>query len=122
MSGERRTYTMTTFTVVPGREAEFIDAWRDAAAAAMEFVPGAIMGQILHDRMNPRRLVAMGVWEDTAAVETWRGLPEYDTFVMRVAGLCEEIDRFTLDAVARASRDLGSLETVGRFTQPRREP
>ena len=117
MPGERRTYTITTFTLSAGREAEFIDAWRDAAAAALEFVPGAVMGQILRDRADPRRIIALGVWEDTAAIEKWRSLPEYETFALRVAFICEEIDRYTLDTVARATRDLEDQGSARRFTQ-----
>jgi heme-degrading monooxygenase HmoA len=106
MSGSRRVYTMTTFTVMNGREAEFIDAWKDAAAAALEFVPGAVMGEILHDRSSPNRIVAFGVWEDVAAVELWRALPEYATFATTVVEVCDEVERYNLDVIARASREI----------------
>jgi heme-degrading monooxygenase HmoA len=98
---------MTTFRVIPGREAQLIEAWKAAAAAALEFVPGAAVGQLLQDLGNPLRLVALGAWDDVDAVALWRALPEFTSFAALALTLCDEVERYTLDVIGRATREAG---------------
>ncbi len=101
----RRIYTLMAFTASPGQESAVVDLWTEMASSSMERVPGALMGEILQDPADPRRLFALGVWVDQQSLELWRRLPEYRRFFERLLPLCEEVERRNLTVLARAVKD-----------------
>lgn len=93
------------FTASPGQESAVVDLWTEMASLSLERVPGALMGEILQDPSDPRRLFALGVWLDPQSLELWRHLPEYRQFFARLLPLCEEVERRSLTVLARAVKD-----------------
>jgi heme-degrading monooxygenase HmoA len=93
-------YTLGEWNVKPGREDEFVAAWREMAEwTADEFAPGAT-AVLVRDRANPSRFVSFGPWESEELVQAWR---ESDGFGSRVGRILELLDGFvpqTLDPVA----------------------
>lgn len=101
----QRVYTLMAFTASPGQESAVVDLWTEMASSSLERVPGALMGEILQDPTDPRRLFALAIWLDQPSFEFWRRLPEYRHFFQRLLPLCEEVERRSLAVLARAVKD-----------------
>lgn len=101
----QRVYTLMAFTAAPGQESAVVDLWTQMASSSLERVPGALMGEILQDPSDPRRLFALGIWLDQPSLELWRRMPEYRRFFERVLPLCEEVERRNLTVLTRAVKD-----------------
>ena len=92
-------YTLGIWTVKPGREQEFIDAWHAMAAATAADFPSA-SAVLLRDRDTPSTFISSGPWQSLDQIEAWRGS---DTFRDGVAGIRAVIDGFephTMDVAA----------------------
>ncbi len=92
-------WTHGEWTVEPGREDEFVAAWRDLARSAMaEFSPPD-PPTLLRDREHPNVFLTFGPWESAEQIERFRGSA---LFGERVAGMRELLESFetrTLDEV-----------------------
>jgi heme-degrading monooxygenase HmoA len=66
-------YASGDWMVKPGREDDFVAAWRDLAEWSMENLAGGAWAKLLRDREDPRRFVSLGPWDSLeAAVEVER--------------------------------------------------
>jgi hypothetical protein len=88
-------WTHGVWTVKPGREDEFVAAWR-------ELVPvGARLGsddpKLLRDRERPNVFRSFGSWADVETIERFRG--EIGSRVGKMDDLLESFETFTLDEV-----------------------
>ena len=94
-----RFYTSGDWTVRPGKEAEFIAAWRKFAEWTSVNQPGAGDGRLLQDPEHPSMFLSFGPWEQVEHIQEWRGRPEFAAFVARARELCEDIRPRTLRLV-----------------------
>ena len=90
-----RIWTHGVWTVVPGREDDFVTAWK-------ELVPiGRALGSgdphLLRDRDRPNVFRSFGPWPDLQAVERFRD--EIRPRVSALGELLEGFETFTLDEV-----------------------
>ena len=54
-------YSSGDWHVKPGREQEFVDAWRELAGwSTTEFTPG--WGKLLRNREDPAHFISVGEW------------------------------------------------------------
>jgi heme-degrading monooxygenase HmoA len=92
-------YTLTSWVVKRGREAEFVERWSEWAEwSHREGLAARAM--LLRDADDPERFVSFGPWESMQAVRNWRALAGYQG---RVAKLREVVDHFeprTLELVS----------------------
>jgi hypothetical protein len=92
-----RIWTHGIWTVKPGREDEFVDAWRSMAQAAVaEFDPPG-RPRLLRDRERANLFRSFGPWDDAETVERFREfIPPY---LDRINELTESLEIYTLDEV-----------------------
>jgi heme-degrading monooxygenase HmoA len=95
-----RIYTAGEWTVKPGKENEFAEAWRELAEWSASEVPGAISATLLRNMDDPRRFVSIGPWESLEAVEQWRALPGFQERVVKLRQLLDSFEPRTLELVA----------------------
>jgi quinol monooxygenase YgiN len=92
-----RIWTHGVWTVKPGREDDFIAAWRAMASDAVrEFQPPE-EPHLMQDRERPNVFRSFGVWDDPEQVERFRGFIQPHLQGMRE--LTESIEVLTLDDV-----------------------
>ncbi|RMI34345.1 antibiotic biosynthesis monooxygenase family protein [Nocardia stercoris] len=64
-------YSLGIWTVTPGREAEFVRAWREMAERTADGFP---LGHatLLRDDDQPNVFISFGPWRSTAEIQRWR--------------------------------------------------
>jgi len=92
-------WTHTVWTVRPGREEEFVAAWRNmvgevAADMRMRRPPTLLRD---HDRRNV--FVSFAPWEDADVASGFRSSELFRRHVSGMGGLIEDLDARTLDEV-----------------------
>lgn len=89
-------YTLGVWTVKPGRESDFIDAWQAMATATAADFPGA-SAVLLRDRDDPSKFISSGPWESLEQIETWRGSDTFRDGVGKIRELIDGFEPHTMD-------------------------
>jgi hypothetical protein len=92
-----RIWTHGVWTVKPGREEEFIAAWRQMAGGAIEQLNPAGTPHLLRDRERPNLFRSFGPWDDVEEVERFRAFIQ--PHLERIRELTESVEIYTLDDV-----------------------
>jgi quinol monooxygenase YgiN len=92
-------YTSGEWIAKPGKEAEFVQAWRDLAEWTIREVPGASRVQLLRDTGDPRRFRSIGPWESPETVASWRALQGFRDRITDIKALVESFDAQVLEPV-----------------------
>lgn len=95
-------YTSGTWTVKPGKEEEFVQAWGEFAAWTVDEVDGALWAVLSRDEKDPQRFVSMGPWETREAIDAWREMPEFKAAVAGMKELVDGVEVHVLDPVFEA--------------------
>jgi heme-degrading monooxygenase HmoA len=96
------TTSATVWVVTPGREDEFIRAWRELADfTAQHMVGHKETTRLLRDRDHPNRFVSLAPWDSAATLRAWRAGPGFGERVARMREFLEEFTPMTLDDVSR---------------------
>jgi quinol monooxygenase YgiN len=86
-------YTSGDWLVKPGREQEFVDAWRELAEwSTREYGPEG-WGKLLRDKEDPARFRSVGAWPSDHVVAEWRAS---EGFKQRLAKIHELLDDVTI--------------------------
>ena len=96
------TYSHTRWTVKPGLEDEFVQAWNELARWTFS-AAAPTQGALLRDRATPNRFVSYGVWPDVETLERWRATPELQAQLRAIEDLLEEFELGTYDLVGERS-------------------
>jgi heme-degrading monooxygenase HmoA len=85
-------YTCGTWTVVPGREDDFVAAWSDLARWTSEAISGSGWATLLQHHEKPNVFVSFGPWDSAEAVEAWRASPGFQERIGRIRALLEDFE------------------------------
>ena len=97
-------YTLATWTVKPGKEAEFIESWQAFADWTTNEMEGAGEGTLLQQEDNSLRFVSFGPWQEQAVVDHWRQQPTFKAFIKRARELCQELEPHNMVQVGYSNR------------------
>ena len=93
----RELYTSGRWTVVPGREEEFVTAWREMAQWTSAEIPGNSWATLLQDHEEPNVFLSLGPWESAEAIAAWRESPGFKEHVGRIRGMLEDFEPGVFD-------------------------
>jgi quinol monooxygenase YgiN len=97
-------YTSGDWHVRPGREQEFVDAWRELAEwSTNEYGPDG-WGKLFRDKEDPARFRSLGAWPDERVVEEWRASDGFKQRLAKIRELLEEMSIRTFDLAAEVGR------------------
>jgi heme-degrading monooxygenase HmoA len=96
-------YTLGIWTVKPGREDEFVAAWREMATGTKADFPEAT-AVLLRDREQPNRFISAGPWESLDRIRDWRSSAAFGDGVARMRELLEDFEPHTMDPVVTVDR------------------
>ena len=94
-------WTLARWTTVPGKEDDFVAAWRKLAEATLDDFPTA-QGTLLRDREQPNVFFSFGPWPDLETVQRWRDSEGFKQAASRMRGFLESFEPHTLDQVVTA--------------------
>ena len=92
-------WTHGRWIVKPGREEEFVRAWRELADWTLAEVEGSRGGKLVRDLEHPNRFYSFGPWESEEAISRWRKLPGWAERVARIQVLLEDFEPITGEVV-----------------------
>jgi quinol monooxygenase YgiN len=93
-------WTLARWTAVPGKEDDFVAAWRAFAEQTRVDFPTA-WGTLLRDQEHPNVFFSFGPWSDLETVGRWRGSEGFKQGVARMRQFLESFEPYTLDPVAK---------------------
>lgn len=93
-------YTAGRWTVKPGKEQEFIQAWQEFADWTGKHQVGAGEARLMQDIEHPNRLISFGDWDTPESIQTWRSTAEFTAFLEKARTLCDDIQPGTFKVVA----------------------
>jgi hypothetical protein len=82
-------YTHAEWRVTPGREEEFVAAWRALGEAFAALPQRPLWGTLLRSEREPSLFYSFGPWASAEDVAAMRADPRAQAALARVAGLCE---------------------------------
>jgi len=96
-------YSSGDWHVKPGREQEFVDAWRELAGwSTTEFTPG--WGKLLRNKEDPAHFISVGEWPDEQVIEEWRASDGFKQRISKIRGLLDEVSIRAFDLAAEVTR------------------
>ena len=99
-------YTYGVWKTKPGKEQQFVAAWRELGEWTLEKFPDAAAGTgtLLQDRDDPTLFASFGPWQSKAAVQQWRADPGFQDRVAAMRGLLESFEPHMMEEVARVEK------------------
>ncbi len=96
-------YTLGIWSVKPGNERAFIDAWQSFADWTCKHQSGAVHAVLLQDTEQPQRFISYGPWNDEKSIKEWRQRTEFQEFLKRARALCDNIEPLMMQSVAHVA-------------------
>lgn len=93
-------WTTGTWRVKPGREDEFVDAWREFAEWSKGQFP-ADRAWLLRRRDEPNVFLSVGPWPTDEIVEEWRGSAGFRERIGRIREMLDGFEPQSLDEAVR---------------------
>ncbi len=95
-------YTLGVWRVLPGRDDEFVAAWRALGAVFRNLDQPPGDGTLVRSVEDPQQYYSFGPWPSIEAVAAMRERPEPAEAIARLAALCEEARPGLFRVVARS--------------------
>ncbi|HZD79787.1 MAG TPA: antibiotic biosynthesis monooxygenase family protein [Actinomycetota bacterium] len=94
-------WTHGTWTVRPGSEDDFVDAWRSLAEWTVQEFGTAAAGRLLRDQERANVFISFGPWSDLDTVERWRASEGFRDRVAMITRLLDSFEPRTLEPVTQ---------------------
>jgi heme-degrading monooxygenase HmoA len=98
-----RPYTLGSWRVQPGREAEFVQAWLELAEVFKRLAAPPGEGMLLQSVDDTQVFYSVGDWPSLDAIHAMRADPDARAGLARLAGLCSQGRPGIFRVVATAS-------------------
>lgn len=84
-------YTLGVWRAKPGREAEFIEAWKGLGTLFLQLpMPPGGKGTLVQSLTDPLLFYSFGEWSSMEAIQAMRKDPNAQEGIRKVASLCTE--------------------------------
>ena len=93
-------FTYGRWTVAPGKQDEFQQAWQDLADWTRANIEGAGWSKLLLDGEDPNLFLSFGTWDDPDAIQRWRSSTGFAEHIGRMRGLLEDFEAHIAQTVA----------------------
>ena len=96
------TYSSAVWTVKPGEENDFVQAWREFVGWAAT-MPGSATFRLVRDLEHSNRFLSFAPWTNLEAARAWQQHPEFAERLGRVRDHCAEFHPSGYELVAEVS-------------------
>ncbi|HVM09847.1 MAG TPA: antibiotic biosynthesis monooxygenase [Acidimicrobiales bacterium] len=91
-------WTRGTWTVIPGREDEFVEAWTRMSDWTVAAFPSA-RGRLLRDVERPHVFISFGPWPDRETALRWRGSSEFQEHLAAIRATLHSFEPLMMEPV-----------------------
>ena len=91
-------WTHGTWTVVAGRESDFVRLWEQLGDWTVKAFPGA-RGTLLRDTERPNVFISFGPWPNRDTAVRWRASPEFQKNLAAIRETLELFEPLLLEPV-----------------------
>jgi len=98
-----RPYTLALWRVQPGREREFVQAWKELGEAFRGLPDPPGEGTLVQSVEDPQRFYSFGWWQRLEDIQAMRADPEAAAMLAKLAALCTEAQPGAYRVVATAA-------------------
>jgi hypothetical protein len=98
-----RPYTLALWRVQPGREGEFVQAWKELGEVFRRLPDPPGEGTLVQSVEDPLRSYSFGWWQRLEDIQAMRAHPDAASMLARLAALCTEAQPAAYRVVATAS-------------------
>lgn len=99
---DQTVYTLGMWRVKPGKEDEFVKAWKALAKAFIELPNPPGRGTLIRSTTDPQLFYSFGPWKRRDDVEAMRANERAQAAIQRVVSLCSEASPGTFTVVTEA--------------------
>ena len=93
-----------TFIVKPGKEDEFLSAWKEFANWTSNQFKNARSGAyLMQDIDNPQMFMVTGTWNSLEDIKAWQARPEFQDWMKRERELCDHFEPHNMKLVAEVT-------------------
>ena len=92
-------WTHGTWTVTPGRESDFVRAWKELGDWTVREFPGS-HGTLLRDTERPNVFISFGPWRDKDTAARWRASDDFQVHLATIRATLERFEPLLLEHVA----------------------
>ena len=96
-------YTYGVWIVKPGREDDFVAAWREMATWRAAHAPGVGVARLLQDEDQPMRFISIGPWDDKDALASSRSQLGFQEHLGKLREMLETYTPATLELRAEVA-------------------
>lgn len=86
-----QSYTLASYRVIPGWEADFIAAWNELAATFSALPRSPYWGTLIRSITDPTLFHSFGPWESAGDVDAMRSNPQAIEAFQMIDALCREM-------------------------------
>ncbi len=98
-----RAYTLASWRVKPGRESDFVEAWKSVGKTFRELPrPPAGNGTLIQSLTDPALYYSFGPWSSTGDISAMREDPNAQESMRKAMDLCTEVTPGGYRVVAEA--------------------
>lgn len=97
-------YTSGDWKTKPGKEREFIAAWKELAIWATEEHDPDGWGKLLRNTEDPTHFVSVAEWRDARTIEVWRSTEEFGRRMDAIRELTEDMHIHTFELAVEVGR------------------
>jgi heme-degrading monooxygenase HmoA len=83
-------YASGSWVVTAGREAEFVERWKEFLGWTRKAAPGLRSANLIQDSADPRHFISFASWESAEAMSSWRSLPDFQVRLGACRALCDD--------------------------------
>ncbi len=91
--------TSGNWTVKPGSEEAFIEAWKEFADWTKKEIEGDFHAVLLRDQQEKNKFVSVGTWPSNDAINSWRNHADFPQMIGKPKSLCAEFVAHDCDQV-----------------------
>lgn len=85
-------FTYGRWTVVEGKDEDFIRAWNDLAQWTSDNIEGAGWAKLLRDGEDRNLFLSFGTFDNLEAIQAWRTSEGFTTGIGKMRGLLQDFE------------------------------
>jgi len=89
--GEDPIFSIGEWTVTPGKEALFLERWREFSRWSLNHINGGRWVYVVQDREQNNKFMSFGIWESPEDYTEWRHSTKFKSAFAEFSAMCDKV-------------------------------